>query len=107
MVGTLPGVKGVRGVRGVNGVDTTVTRCRGVMGAFLDRASRCRGVWGVGGVANCEALGMSRFSVGRHFVEIFVSSLTVDLVVLKQLLILVGDNATRPLVMVCLIERLL
>lgn len=46
-MGTLDGVVGVRGVRGVRDVELRpagVRTRRGVIGIFLDKASRCRGV---------------------------------------------------------------
>ena len=35
-------------MRGVRGLPVSITRCRGVIGPFLESASLCRGVWGVG-----------------------------------------------------------
>ena len=49
MVIEVPGVEGVRGVRGVKAFAVTITRCLGVTGANLERASRrLEGVRGVG-----------------------------------------------------------
>jgi len=101
-VGIAPGVEGVLGTRGVAPFPARRTRCRGVTGIFLDKASRCRGVCGVASCTFSLSSGAlsARLTVTRHF-DLLMS-------VAKSLVLplaLVGDNAVRLLLTALLGEE--
>ena len=106
MVGALDGVDGVRGVLGVNDFAPTVHLCRGVMGIFLESASRCRGVLGVGSCASSRVGGATYFVKMDASITLGVDAVFVTcFVALKCRSSFAGDDTVVGLPRVALDEK--